>query len=274
MSATQLEQDARQMGWKPKEEFEGNPDHWVDAEEFVERGRHVMPLLQRNNEKLLGQLRERDTKISSLEKAVADSQKAMAALEKHFNESTKRQVEEARAALRAELKAARKEGDVDAQDRIEEEIRGLDEAEKKEEKQGTKEVKTEEKSAVKLDPELVVWMEANPWFGTDKARTKEAMRLAEDLRDEGVKVTGKAWFDRIDQELAKRRQTRDGDSKVAEGGGGATSRMNGRKWNSLPPEAKKACHEDNEVLVGEGKRFKTVKDWEDYYADMFLGEAA
>lgn len=32
------EKIARSQGWRPKEEFKGNPDDWVDAETFAERG--------------------------------------------------------------------------------------------------------------------------------------------------------------------------------------------------------------------------------------------
>lgn len=41
------EKVARSQGWRPKEEYKGNPNDWVDAETFVERGpvfRHVEKL--------------------------------------------------------------------------------------------------------------------------------------------------------------------------------------------------------------------------------------
>ena len=32
------DKQAREMGWRPKEEWEGEPEKWRDAKEFVERG--------------------------------------------------------------------------------------------------------------------------------------------------------------------------------------------------------------------------------------------
>ena len=32
------EGEAREMGWRPKEEWQGEPEKWRDAKEFVERG--------------------------------------------------------------------------------------------------------------------------------------------------------------------------------------------------------------------------------------------
>ena len=36
-----IETEARQQGWKPLEEFEGNPEHWRDAQEFLEFGQRL-----------------------------------------------------------------------------------------------------------------------------------------------------------------------------------------------------------------------------------------
>ena len=47
-----VEQEARTLGWVPAEEFKGDPNRWVDAETFVERGHTVMPILRKNNERL------------------------------------------------------------------------------------------------------------------------------------------------------------------------------------------------------------------------------
>ena len=51
-AAAPVEQEARTLGWVPAEEFKGDPNRWVDAETFVERGHTVMPILRKNNERL------------------------------------------------------------------------------------------------------------------------------------------------------------------------------------------------------------------------------
>ena len=38
VSTNPYEGQAREMGWRPKDEWEGEPEKWRDAKEFVERG--------------------------------------------------------------------------------------------------------------------------------------------------------------------------------------------------------------------------------------------
>jgi hypothetical protein len=50
--------EAREDGWRPKEEFNGREEDWIDAETFVRRGKEINPLLRKNNEKLKRELDE------------------------------------------------------------------------------------------------------------------------------------------------------------------------------------------------------------------------
>ena len=40
------ESEAREQGWKPKEEYEGDPEKWRPAKEFVERGELFGKIMQ------------------------------------------------------------------------------------------------------------------------------------------------------------------------------------------------------------------------------------
>ena len=53
-----FEGEARAQGWVPQEEFRGRENDWVDAETFVKRGREILPIVRKNNEKLLKELKE------------------------------------------------------------------------------------------------------------------------------------------------------------------------------------------------------------------------
>lgn len=80
-----FESAAREMGWRPKEEWEGEPDKWRDAKEFVERG------------ELYG-------KIDSVSRELKETRKALKMLQEH---NTKIQAAEYNRAVE-ELKAAQK----------------------------------------------------------------------------------------------------------------------------------------------------------------------
>ena len=41
----------QQLGWAPKESFRGDPQLWMDAKTYVNRGEQIMPILRKNNQK-------------------------------------------------------------------------------------------------------------------------------------------------------------------------------------------------------------------------------
>ena len=42
---TEIMEEARKQGWVPEDEWKGDPDKWRPAEEFVERGKNIIPIL-------------------------------------------------------------------------------------------------------------------------------------------------------------------------------------------------------------------------------------
>ena len=63
-STNPYDKQAREMGWRPKEEWEGEPEKWRDAKEFVERG------------ELYG-------KIDSVGRELKETRKALKMLQEH-----------------------------------------------------------------------------------------------------------------------------------------------------------------------------------------------
>lgn len=279
LSPEQIEQEARVMGWVPEDEFKGKKDQWVDAEEFLERGRHVMPILLQNNKRLTKELLQRDKKIGNLEASLASTQTAIEKLEKHYTEANKRAVETAKADLKSQLREARENDDVDAEERILGELGELQQRERDAARQPAKTEKREEPK--KSDPpEVQQWYKDNPWFGgeskEDKAKTKAIVRIAEDLRDEGTDLMGVDFFEecvRVYEEQQEPPASKRPPANKVEGGNSrGKSNGGGKTFSSLPSEAKQACWDDVEDLVGEGKRYKTKKDWEDAYARIYYSE--
>lgn len=84
------EDQAREQGWKPKEEYEGDPDKWRPAREFVERGElfgkiDIMGRELKETKKALKLLQEHNTKIKETEyKRAVDELKALQ--KKHLEE--------------------------------------------------------------------------------------------------------------------------------------------------------------------------------------------
>lgn len=280
--------EARRMGWVPQEKFKGNKDHWVDADEFVERGKTVMPILLQNNKRLQMELDKNKAEVDNLKTKLANSETVMAKLEKHYTEANKRAVENAKTQLREELKQAREDGDLDKELEVREKLDDIREREKEiEEPVESKEKKTEP-SGNKLSPEFIAWKEENPWFDgpskEDKKKTKLVTRIAEDLREEGSELSGVEFFDECvrvyeeqygeveEEEEEEKPRTRRPVSKVESSANRRPRRSGGKTFADLPADAKRACMEDVDDLVGPDKRYKTVDAWKAQYAKIYFTE--
>lgn len=260
------ESEARAQGWVAQEEFRGNERDWVDAETFVKRGREILPIVRKNNEKLLKELQEA--------RKIAEEARSTA---KEFQKFQKEQYERKAKDLEAQLtaiKAARREaisaGDgervielEEAQDVLKEEI-----AYTKEQASSTPEPTPQPKEEPKPDASLQAWLDRNDWFGVDKRTTGIANGLGEALRAENPTLVGQAFLDKLDEELAATLPEKFGKKRVAnpmDVGTSSAGRPTKSKqsYDNLPPEAKAAC--DRFVKQGLMSR-------EDYVADYDWSE--
>ena len=266
-----FEAEAREMGWVEQEKFKGAKEKWVDAKEFYERGEHVFPIVKATNKRLKNDLLTRDREIATLKEAVESSQKAIKALQKTYEESTKKQVEQAKIELREQIKVAREIGDTDTELDLQDkmlELRNAESVAKKEEVQ--------EAATSGLTPEFVSWQKENSWFGDTSSednidRSNALLKIGRQLTAEKSPLVGRAFLDKCLELLEEKESgtTQKTVSKV-EGGssGGRTSNASG--FASLPKDAKDACHEDNDSFVGPGKMFKTVKEWETHFYNTYM----
>ena len=271
--APELIKEARNMGWLPQEEYKGNPDKWVDADEYVEKGKQVMPILLANNKRLQNDLLTSRNEIGTLKSEIAELREATQALQEHASVANKRDVVAAKAALMARLEKARDENDLEAEMDVQEALAAL--KEKPEPKPPAKTPVKKDSTDDSVSPEFKAWAEENPWFnGTepeDRKRTKEFIRIGEDLREEGNTLAGRKFFEAIEKAYdEKYGEKQEKAGKYESGNNRSQGRTNAAKsFNSLPPEAKQACREDEETLVGPNKKFKDVESWRKEYARVY-----
>jgi hypothetical protein len=241
----QYESEARAQGWVAKEEFRGSENDWVDAETFVRRGREIMPILRKNNEKLLKEL-------SEAKKAAEEARQAA----REFREFQKEQFERKAKDLETQLEQLK----IAKRDAINEgsgdRVLAIDDAmdELKEQRTQAKEdlkaaeLKAKEVPQVTADPILNEWMDKNDWFGKDAKLTGIANGLGVELRKENPGLVGKAFLEKLDAELAEMIPSKFGKKTTfnpMEGTPNGTARpaaSSGKKsYNNLPAEAKAAC---------------------------------
>ncbi len=271
--APEILSEAKELGWAPLEEFKGDPEKWVDAATFVERGKHIMPILRKNNERLRQDLLRRDSEIGTLRQSLAGMNETVARLEQAYNEGLKRQLKAQRAELRKELVEARREDDVDREVEVQEQIDALAEEERRVSEQKPAPKTPVEPEMPGLSQEVVSWKKDNPWFGVDKAKTKKFLRTVEDLRDEGETSVGEDFLNLAYEKAFA--EEKPNVSKVEGGtprGGTPGSSPRSKGFSSLPKEAQDACMQDVEQFVGPGKKFKAVAEWQAYYTKLYNGE--
>ena len=143
-----VEQEARNAGWLPKEEYSGDPAKWVSAEVFNAR----TPLFEKIDE-LNRQLRSQQHNHS----------KNMAAVQKHLKELRETTYQKGLDDAKRAHRAALEEGDLVTADEIKDQIH---------------EIRTRQKEDIQLDiqatsatneypAEFKVWMDQNKWYNSD-----------------------------------------------------------------------------------------------------------
>jgi len=277
-----VEKEAKEMGWLPKERFKGPEDKWVPADEFVDKAQHVIPIMRANNERLRKDLLTRDGKIGTLQQELENVRSGLGVMEKHYKEQLQRGIAAERTRLEGAYRTAREDNDVDAELQVQKDLKNLDksEAELAEVKiVPDKKVDPKDGDFEKgLTPDYKAWEAENPWFNVDKKRTRLITLIAEDLAREEPNLKGRAFFDecskRLEEEHPSEETPRRRQESKVEGGATRGSRSNGKSFSDLPADAKQACHSDLEVLVGEGKLFKTKAEWEKHYAETYFADGA
>ena len=264
--ASQFESEARAQGWVAAEEFRGSESDWVDAETFVRRGKEIMPILRKNNEKLLKELGEA--------RKIAEEARESA---KEFREYQKQQFEKKTKDLEGQLEQLKQakrdaitQGDGDRAIAIDDAMDDLKEQrlEAKEDLKAAEE-KAKEVPQFTQDPILNNWMEKNDWFGKDSRMTNIANGVGVTLRQEDPNLAGQAFLDKLDSELQEMFPEKYGKKRTPnpmEGSPNGTARpsvSSGKKsYGNLPPEAKAACDKFVKQGLMTKEAYVAEYDWE------------
>jgi hypothetical protein len=162
---TALEQRAMEQGWRPKDEFNGDEETFVDAKEFLGR----QPLFD---------------KIETSQKEVKQLRKALENFKNHYTKVKETEYNRALAALKSERKSALENGDGDRFELIDAEIKNVE--------QQVQEVKQAHEAPLVQDTpqepiEFVHWKNRNGWYDKMQYMRVYADELGTTLHQQGVK---------------------------------------------------------------------------------------
>lgn len=272
-------QEARNLGWVPKEEWKGESARWVDADVFLQR----QEIVRGEREHLRSELSQRDAQIRSLGESLRAANAAISALEKSHDEDVKAQVEQARADLKAEIARASEADDHAAVAEATDKLTQLNAREALAEKdEGAREARTEQpaKTGPQIAPEMKAEIDAweadnRPWIS--QTRNLRMMNLiAMELREKGDQRRGRVFMDAVKAEVEKelgQGPSREGDSKVGSGSGGGGRREQSsvnKGYADLPAEAKAICDRQAARLVGPNRAHKDIESWRKSYASQYF----
>lgn len=232
------EQEARDDGWVPQDDWKGDPEKHVDAKTFVERGEKISGILKSK----IGRLEDR---IDSLTQSNAEFKKytdKQLAREHEKNEKLIADLERAKA-------QAITDGDGAAAVQAEKDIQSLQ-----------KEVPRDANAYNQLAQE---WAAENPWYASNRKLGRFADGIADEIVAQGYQ--GKAYFNELTRQVREEfpedfeNPNRKKANVVEEGGTKEVSDSKAQTWANLPKEAKEAA-----------KRFE--KDIPGFTRDQFVSE--
>jgi len=278
---TAVEAEAKKMGWAPKDQWRGDPDLWKDADEYVRRGKEIIPIVRAQNQKLTDQLAEANRQLAELKGTLTRQEQTTKDLLKHQAEQIERQVKERLADLRDQKAAAIEDGDHKTAAKLE---RQIDET--KDELAAATKPKPEvagtppAPQTPQYEPWALEFGQANDdWLGKDKRKTALFQGICEDLYQNTSLRAGALLAEAKEQMekmlgTAPQRMT----SKSEGGSGGWEGSKSGgalgsgaKTFAALPQEAKDACKAQAKKFVGEsGKAFKTEAEWQKHYAETYF----
>ncbi len=167
---TETELQAMEEGWVPQDKYNGDPEQFKSAKEFLRDGQFFKKIELQNKT------------IKQLEKTILDF--------KEHHENTlaaekKLQFENALTYLKQQKKEALREGDADAVIAFDDKIELLREEKQKLERQIVQEQAADDK-ATELHPELAAWIDKNPWYKTNPGMRDFADALGVKLAKQGL----------------------------------------------------------------------------------------
>jgi hypothetical protein len=221
--------EATKGGWKPKEEWSGDPDTWRSAEDFVERGNTILPIVKKRMNKEIEDLRKELSTQSKYQSSQLDK------IIKQADDNAKKVYEAKLEALDKQELEAVEDGNTKEFKRVKAEKEKL-------------EVPVDE-PVNKNDPVFDAWKKDNDWYETDDAATDLAMGYAARLKDKKPDMPQDEFYDAVGTfvktEMAHKFKNPNRE-KAGDVEGGGHDEGTGKKnsYNDLPANAKAAFKAD------------------------------
>ncbi|KPK48435.1 MAG: hypothetical protein AMS22_15340 [Thiotrichales bacterium SG8_50] len=243
MTPDEIEEAARDQGWKPESEWKGEPPRrgFVSAEDFLKAGDNSLPLVTKRNEEL-------KTDNETLREEIDRLKQQTARFTDFTNQALRRAREERDQAIaQLQKKRAQAISDADGDTVIETE----------------KEIARLQNTPVEGEgPPAPVqqWLDDNPWYENDPDMRDMANGISIRLKEEKPDLQGPAHLEELAKRVKKAMPHKFRNMRRDNGDGGVeparrTPPRGRRTFDDLPPEAKQAYQDYKELQATIGKSY-------------------
>ena len=150
----ELEARAKRAGWVPREDYRGNQDRWVDADEFLRSAEENLPRAKERNAMLDRKLRRNEQELAALRQGMDE-------LRAHAARNEQRAYEAARTELLAQQQQAVQSADTATYNATSAQLAKLEEQKPRGAAPPIPAPPTEDLQ------ELQRWVASKPWFGVE-----------------------------------------------------------------------------------------------------------
>lgn len=220
-----MEQKARQQGWKPFEEWDGDPEEWVNPETFLVRG------------ELYDKIKKQNKTINELNTVVDE-------LKRHHQKVSEEEYKKAYEQLKDQKKKAMEREDFDQVLEIDEKLAETRAQEKAE--------PSESNQAQSSNPEFEEWRQKpeNQWYDNNPVMRAAADRLAEEyVQRQNPNANFQELADYVTEQLKQefpekfKKQSNGANATVNE----PTYNTSGNASNSKKPSANKLSPDQKQI---------------------------
>lgn len=245
---TSAEINARALGWRPQEEFRGDPEKWVDAQTFIERGEQVMPLLKAQNKKLKREMDEIKATLKEFKDHTARVQ----------NQELNSMLETIRRLKTDAISRGDGEAVVALEDQQAQILTQQLQAESAKHQPQQPQFSQEDQNLARQ------WHTHNSWYGKDQELTRAVDAIGAQIMGVNPEIDKGEMFHQIDSLIRRQfpnKFTR-ASSAAPVDAGRAMPRTGAKSYANLPADAKAAC--DRQVKAGMLTKEEYVKyyEWE------------
>ncbi len=242
---SEAEVEARANGWKPLEEYDGDPKKWRTAEEFNEFGSRVTPLLKKQRDEFKSKFEEAERKYRGLSETVES-------LLKEARAKDRKEYEAQIKFLKEQKRQALSKGEHEVVAVLEDEIDELGKKPPPEYKPAAQQPQI----PAHVQAALEEWKAENTWFETDPVLTRHATIIADELRRTGNKQEGMPFFRAVEQRIKEDFPEKFTKKRSAVEPASHSTARKSSGYESLDAFAKKQC----DKFVNEDK-FGTREEW-------------